>query len=276
MRQVRAGRVVMSIDSTDLLNKRHLRESVRDGKWLTDYPDINESELGFGDIIVYRNGFSEQYREVWREAGDLNDNECGSEVMKPESGSESGKGSGVGVDVESSSLHSGQDYCRVEDTTIVIVTYGNGVPTSLEAVSRFYEGNALSSSHHLTPTPFSHPDSSLSSFISPTKYTEKEVITVIDCPCISALPDQLRKFLRSSPSLHSVIFADVCKLNAGMPLSMFAIKLQNEGMFFPKKNVTWIAVGGADTYNPLGNTVTFLNSDDVIEGINTVIDRKMI
>ena len=52
MRQVRAGRVVMSLDSTDLLNRRHIRESVKDGKLLTKYPDINERELEFGDINI--------------------------------------------------------------------------------------------------------------------------------------------------------------------------------------------------------------------------------
>ena len=37
---------------------------------------------------------------------------------------------------------------------------------------------------------------------------------------------------------------------------------------------SWLAIGGANTYNPLGGTLTFLNCDDVTEAITVMIDRK--
>jgi 2-oxoisovalerate dehydrogenase E1 component len=53
MKQVRAGRVVMSVDSTDLLNKRHLRESDGDAHYLSIYPESAEEELSFDTVMVY-------------------------------------------------------------------------------------------------------------------------------------------------------------------------------------------------------------------------------
>jgi hypothetical protein len=43
----------MFVDSTDLLNKRHLYDNLKDEKWLTTYPEDPEDELTFDDIIVY-------------------------------------------------------------------------------------------------------------------------------------------------------------------------------------------------------------------------------
>jgi hypothetical protein len=43
----------MSVDSTDLLNKRHFHDNLKDEKWLTTYPVDPEDELTFDDIIVY-------------------------------------------------------------------------------------------------------------------------------------------------------------------------------------------------------------------------------
>jgi 2-oxoisovalerate dehydrogenase E1 component len=52
LRQARAGRVVMSVDSTDLLNRRHLDASARDDGWIAKYPG-SEEELTFDHVIVY-------------------------------------------------------------------------------------------------------------------------------------------------------------------------------------------------------------------------------
>ncbi len=51
MKQAAAGRVVMSVDSTDLLNRRHLGE--KDDFFLRRYPADSEEDLGFDDIIIY-------------------------------------------------------------------------------------------------------------------------------------------------------------------------------------------------------------------------------
>ena len=153
MRQVRAGRVVMSLDSTDLLNRRHIRDSMKDGKLLTNYPHINERELEFGDIILYRNRLNERTKEILRrecaDNGDLDVlTNCKGKVetdmvintiVEPEK--EVATESEVVLQSDSDSVSMGSDNRSrsVEDTTIVIVTYGNGVPTSLEAIDRYYE-----------------------------------------------------------------------------------------------------------------------------------------
>ena len=58
MSQVRAGRVVMSVDSTDLLNRRHLDEAKADGYYLSVYPelteDVDKDELTFDTIAIYK------------------------------------------------------------------------------------------------------------------------------------------------------------------------------------------------------------------------------
>ena len=370
MRQVRAGRIVMTVDSTDLLNRRHLSDKMKDGKWLTQYPCKNERELEWGDIIVYSRGddVGERVEESFVES-------VGESVQESLTVSES-VGEGVGgsgmvggsmkesvggsVGDSVSAIHSNitatstatssstaatdtaadtttnadtpainSHHSNINKTTILIVTYGNGVPTTLSAVDQFYENtkaslsffsseinpvtattsNTTSFSPLTSTSPSTPPSTSSSSSLlrssslppslptstpattsisSPstapiyssknnTKENKtKETITVVDCPCLSELPTQLEHLILSSNNLHSIIFADVCKFNSGMPLGMFAMKLQNQGMFFPMRNVHWIAIGGTNTYNPLGNTLTFLNSNDVIEAINTVIDRKNI
>jgi pyruvate/2-oxoglutarate/acetoin dehydrogenase E1 component len=58
VRQARAGRVVMSVDSTDLLNRRHLTDAVRDNAWLTRYPSDIDDELSFADVIIYSLNFN--------------------------------------------------------------------------------------------------------------------------------------------------------------------------------------------------------------------------
>ena len=234
MRQVRAGRVVMTVDSTDLLNRRHVAEDIRDSEWLTVYPSTDQDELSFNDIIVYHRH----------------------DKMK-----ENKEDDDVGIN---------------QRMTIAIVTYGNGVPTSLLAVDKM---NRSSLSRHSTNSELSDTNPLALTFGTDTEgkeeMEEREVIAVIDCPCISHLPTQLQSLLLSSPSLHSVIFADVCKLNTA-PLSAFAVQLHSQGTFLKnvhRGSVNWSVIGAANTYNPLGNTLTFLNSDDVINATNIAISR---
>lgn len=63
-RQARAGRVVMSVDSTELLNRRHLREDCKDEMMLQAYPATNQ-ELSFDEVIVYKTN-QEKSRDVKR------------------------------------------------------------------------------------------------------------------------------------------------------------------------------------------------------------------
>jgi 2-oxoisovalerate dehydrogenase E1 component len=51
--QARAGRVVMSVDSTDILNRRHLDQSQTDGGWMTRYPSNVDEILDFETVRVH-------------------------------------------------------------------------------------------------------------------------------------------------------------------------------------------------------------------------------
>jgi len=90
-----AGRVVMSVDSTDLLYRRSLY-SEEDTYWLRSYPEVSDGVLGFETVIAYTN-------------------EAGTEP--------------VTTDVTSTEEASKID--MVPD--LMIFSYGNGVPTSLRA-----------------------------------------------------------------------------------------------------------------------------------------------
>lgn len=80
--------------------------------------------------------------------------------------------------------------------------------------------------------------------------------TVVDCPYLSEPPAQLREVI---PSFERVLFADPCK-DSQNPLSSFAVKLKRMDLL-PAK---WNVVAAANTYNPLGCSVTFTNKDDIV------------
>jgi pyruvate/2-oxoglutarate/acetoin dehydrogenase E1 component len=202
VRQAKAGRVVMLVDSTDLLNRRHLVDADKDDFWLTRYPlltgsggvpssgDGDQDELTFDDIVVYA----------------------------------------------SSQAISQHDRRK----RVVIVSYGNGVPTSL--IARDALQKQLADTHE---------------------------VVVVDCPFISGTPAHLKTYLQTNP-VDLVVFADVCKEGAGMPLGGIALSLQNDGALSGSK---WKVVGATPTYNPLGNSLTFLNSEDVINSVTQLLSK---
>jgi hypothetical protein len=174
--QARNGRVVILIDSTNLLNLRHLHE--KDRGWETTYPPEDEV-MGFHD--VRRFGM-------------------------------------IGKDL--------------------IVTYGNGVVTALQARRSLIERKVISNEHELD---------------------------IIDAPYISDVSDGLRDAL-SSEQYERVLFCDVCKEGPGSNiLSSTIMSLKKLGIL-PR----WDFVAAPRTYNPLGNTITFLNEDDIIRAYETL------
>lgn len=107
------GRVVMTVDCTDLLNRRHLGVSDdhsqtavkdKDDHWLTQYPSSDEKSavLSFEDVIYYPG--------MWDSPEGT---QPGGRVLTPRQGGHSGVASdGRGK--------------------VLIVSYGNGLPTSLQ------------------------------------------------------------------------------------------------------------------------------------------------
>lgn len=183
--QAKAGRVVMSVDSTDLLNRRHLSEEKKDEFMLSNYPDKNQSSYHFDEINVY----------------------------EPRQSSNTKK-----------------------KAQILIVTYGNGVPTSLQAQDLLYE-----------------------------KYPNNRVV-VIETPCLSQTPSQLVDYMKNH-KVDRVIFADVCKQGPGMPLASRLADLQQLKLM---KNIDWRVIGASPTYNPLGTYLTFLSVEDIMSSVESM------
>ena len=173
--QARNGRVVVFIDSTHLLNLRHLHG--KDRGWESTYPADDNEMMSFHQVRLFGGG---------------------------------GK-------------H-------------LIVTYGNGVVTSLRARRSLAEQNISIS---------------------------EEEVDIVDCPYISDIPDGLRDVLSTNQYEDgSILFCDVCKEGPGSNvLSSMVMGLRKENLL-PSK---WGFVAAPRTYNPLGNTVTFLNEDDIIQ-----------
>jgi len=209
-RQAQAGRIVMSVDCTDLLNKRHLREENKDGYFLHTYPnaEIGE-EMSFDEIDVHRiDGTSGKWYAV-----------RGSQAVAGPGGDD------AAVDV-------------------VIVSYGNGIPTALRAAESLMAQSKGKNGK---------------------KYSN---VVVVDSPYLSAAPAELTSYLLSDCTAKAkVVFADICKQKLG-PLSGISVQLHNEQVLKKKK---WALVGATDTYNPLGNLLTFLSEDDIVEAVEQVV-----
>ncbi len=193
IRQAKAGRVVMSVDCTDLLNRRHFDPlSLKDSYYLTEYPFDALDEKPFDEVTAHK-------VEV------ANNSNC--------------------------------------TRNLVIVSYGNGVPTVALAVHSYLK--------EVQNAPEKSPFRS---------------VTIVDSPYLSAPPGQLSSLLGGLSDNDSVLFADICKEGPNMPLAGIASILQNDDVL----KSSWRAIGAQPTYNPLGNTVTFLSTTDIISGIKSL------
>jgi hypothetical protein len=98
--QAAAGRVVMTVDSTALLNQRHVLD--KDGGWQRAFPDATSAPLSFDEVMCYRGADTGRTRvtATWGEGGVVD----GSMPFSATAGS------------------------------VAIVTYGNGVPLALRSV----------------------------------------------------------------------------------------------------------------------------------------------
>ena len=179
-----AGRVVMSVDCTNLLNLRHLH-GTGDRGWERAYPsesDENNSMITFDFVRRYGNGGGRS----------------------------------------------------------AIVTYGNGVVTSLQARQNMVEMGVL---------------------------TTIDELDVLDCPYLSATPQGLKDVIGQ---YERVIFADICKEGAsGSVLSNVVCSLRSDNLL-PDQ---WQLVAAPRTFNPLGSMCTFLNPEDVVEAYHR-LDRR--
>jgi hypothetical protein len=107
------GRIVMTLDCTYLLNKRHLNDAMKDGLALRRYPmthtsteshDVDTNRLTFDDIIVY--------------------------------------------DLINDSSHESQQQSLPQMKSIAIISYGNGVWTALEVLQDLIDNGHTSITTH--------------------------------------------------------------------------------------------------------------------------------
>lgn len=106
-----------------------------------------------------------------------------------------------------------------------MVTYGNGVVTSLRARRELEEKHGLS-------------------------------VRVVDSPYLSRPSAGLKAALATS---ERVVFVDVCK-DGQHPFAGIITRLQGDGAL----PANWQCVAAQPTYNPLGNVLTFTSEADVI------------
>mmetsp|Transcript_4283 Transcript_4283/g.6144 ORF Transcript_4283/g.6144 Transcript_4283/m.6144 type:complete len:802 (+) Transcript_4283:222-2627(+) len=185
--QAKAGRVVMIVDCTHLLNLRHIHD--RDRAWEFPYPGDKNDLLTFHDIRRYKTS------DVFRETAGT--------------------------------------------TKVAIVSYGNGVVTSLKACRALRERGVL---------------------------REEVELDVIDCPYLSGVPSGLKDALKD---YQNVVFADICKEGPGSNVfSSMIVALQGRGL--PQN---WVFLGAPRTYNPLGSTVTFLNETAIENAIIELLQK---
>ena len=95
---------------------------------------------------------------------------------------------------------------------------------------------------------------------------DEREIDIIDSPYISGIPKGLRDAL-SSGQYELALFADICKEGPGANILSSTIMGLQKDRILP----FWGFVAAPRTYNPLGNVITFLNEEDIIEAY-----RKMI
>ena len=226
LRQTVAGRVCMSVDCTELLNRRHLYPELMDGLFLHTYPTTSnntqetenkteneELEMTFEDIVFYQPNTTTKAK-------------CSS--------------------ISKSQLN-------MSKIKVIVVSYGNGLPTSLIAMNNLIEKG---------------------------EFTPEEVL-IVDSPYLSRPPKQLELLLHeikennattstTTTTSTAVVFADICKEGPGMPFSSFIVKLQSIGILPPQ----WRAIGAQNTYNPLGKLLTFLSPEDVENAVLAVTNKK--
>jgi pyruvate/2-oxoglutarate/acetoin dehydrogenase E1 component/TPP-dependent pyruvate/acetoin dehydrogenase alpha subunit len=187
--QAAAGRVVVIVDCTNLLNLRHLHD--KDRAWERVFPDSETLLLGFDDIRRYtsRNITDDSYTNA----------------------------------------------------RLGIVSYGNGVVTSLQVRRALLERGIFESEAELD---------------------------IIDVPYLSGVPKGLKEIL---PQYQGIIFADICKEGPGSNVfSSMITSLQQDNLLPP----SWSFVGAPRTYNPLGSTVTFLNSDRIEGAVTNLLKNQ--
>eukprot|EP01061_Rhynchopus_euleeides_P020168 TRINITY_DN32905_c0_g1_i1.p1 TRINITY_DN32905_c0_g1~~TRINITY_DN32905_c0_g1_i1.p1 ORF type:complete len:771 (+),score=312.17 TRINITY_DN32905_c0_g1_i1:36-2315(+) len=283
VKQARAGRVVMSVDCTNLLNSKHLDPQDRDGLWEMPYtkagdiasfdevtvygpPDATTAVVTYGNGVITSIAAAREMEEKY--GIDVKVIDCPYLSGIPEGLLEAMQGVDAvvfadickfgqhpfGAHIGNSKHLDPQDrdglwempYTKAgdiasfdevtvygpPDATTAVVTYGNGVITSIAAAREMEEKYGID-------------------------------VKVIDCPYLSGIPEGL---LEAMQGVDAVVFADICKFGQH-PFGAHIGSLKFRDLL-PDR---WQVCAAQPTYNPLGTYLTFLNVPDVTHAIKHVL-----
>ena len=90
---------------------------------------------------------------------------------------------------------------------------------------------------------------------------------MIDCPYLSSVPAGLKEIIGD---YDGVLFADICKEGPGSNILSPMITQLKRDNALPNN---WDFVAAPRTYNPLGNTITFLSREDIIGAFRGIVAR---
>lgn len=212
--QAKGGRMVMSVDCTALLNERHMGPTSRDDGWMYAYPEDKNEVMTFDDVRVYPSP---------QDAGVVTTTTTTTTTATTTTAPVA-----AAAPKKKGSKSSSSSSSTSQEKRVLIVSYGNGVRTSLQAAKDIAD---------------KHPHIK---------------VEVLDCPYLSGVPQGLKDVLSSSSKYDAVVFADICK-EGSAPLAHHSASLHNDNLL-PHK---WRLVTAQKTYNPLGTFLTFLNLEDI-------------
>ena len=230
MEQVKNGRIVMSVDCTALLNARHVYSDLKESSLMLPMPR-NEEYMAFDDCVVYP-------------PPEFDNNKLKSfkKIILSSMASLNGLKSSESQVVYSNA--SDYRYDITDDSNnnntgvVLIVSYGLGVNIAREAQKELQ-----------------------------LEYGYSNVI-VVDTPYLSDVPKEFTQFLKQIVNEYGnnakIVFADICKEGQN-PFNGYISKLQNSGLL--SKFGHWLSVAAQYTYNPLGQDLTFLNKQDVVDTV---------
>jgi hypothetical protein len=211
--------VVLVVDSTDLLNRKHLDADAQDGACLTAYPALSCTSSS--------------------NSSSSSDDDDGDDDMLPfdavlthPHGQPSNVSSVYGSDATAGAFAPGIGGGTDE---VTIVTYGTGVMA------------ARAAQRALLP----------------------RRVGILEVPCVSAVPHVALAAALAAAAPHAVLFADPCKA-ATAPLLRFVAELKQRGELGGRAR-DWALVAAADTYNPLGSTLTFLSAAQVTDAAEALL-----
>ncbi|KAG7358941.1 dehydrogenase E1 component [Nitzschia inconspicua] len=124
---------------------------------------------------------------------------------------------------------------------VAIVSYGNGVVTSLQARRGLVQRKVIQ---------------------------DEDQVDIIDCPFLSGVPRGLEEILGN---YNQVLFADICKEGPGSNVFSSMITSLKQRGSLPE---SWAFVGAPRTYNPLGSAVTFLNRNTIEGAVEQLLKKQ--